>query len=307
MKAIANEFYMNQTESYESVAIVGREACKGGKVSLSDFKGRRSCHGGYLTAVGWNYPVKYISSFYQSRRLNDWEIITDFFSAVCAPSDFNRMGLCHGCANKNDSCFSNGPYSGNSGAFRCLVEHAGDIAFVKDDTPILYAKEGPYNQTWSTKLANEFMYLCPKGGCREINGYPGDCILGTVPANVIMARNSISNKKKSIILNTLLNASWADALYSEKNSQGHLLSSSTQGLAEIKQLTRSYLGLSASISKTIQQWNDDKVKIAASNRKSVPDASYAKLLNLPSRCLLAISWIITIYAAEIYHVMARKF
>ncbi|KAK1309354.1 hypothetical protein QJS10_CPA09g02083 [Acorus calamus] len=220
MKAIANEFYMNQTESYASVAIVNREACEGGKVSLSDFKGRRSCHGGYLTAVGWNYPVKYISSFYQSRHMNDGEIITDFFSAVCAPSDFNGMGLCHGCANKNNSCFSNGPYSGNSGAFRCLVEHAGDIAFVKDDTPILYAKEGPYNQIWSTKLANEFMYLCPKGGCREINGYPGDCI--------------------------------------------------TQGLAEIKQLTRSYLGLSAPISKTIQQWNDDKVKIAASNTKSVP-------------------------------------
>ncbi|KAG5142373.1 hypothetical protein JHK82_018068 [Glycine max] len=28
---------------------------------------------------------------------------------------------------------------------------------------------------WSSKSVRDIMYLCPQGGCREINGYPRDC------------------------------------------------------------------------------------------------------------------------------------
>lgn len=48
---------------------------------------------------------------------------------------------------------------------------------------------------------------------------------GTVPANVIMAHNSISSKKRLAVLQTLQNATWVDALYSGKNGNGHVLSS----------------------------------------------------------------------------------
>ncbi|XP_026424995.1 serotransferrin-like [Papaver somniferum] len=270
MKAIANEVYCNHAESYEAVAIVNKKLCKHGEeeISLVDFKGKRSCHGGYSTAMGWNYPVNHLKNLTSSQQLNDEEIVTGFFSKVCAPSEFESKGICSGCGNENGSCSESNLYSGHSGAFRCLVEDMGDIAFVKGDTALLFSKEGPNNQTWSTKSMSDFMYLCLQGGCREINGYPGDCSFGAVPANVIMTSNSISSKKMSAVLQSLLNATWVDALYTGKNAAGHLLSSSAQGLILVEKLTRSYLGNSASISSSIQEINLKKVEPSA--KESVP-------------------------------------
>ncbi|OVA10158.1 Transferrin family [Macleaya cordata] len=269
MKAIANEVYCNHAESYDAVAIVNRKVCNHKvEISLMDFKGKRSCHGGYSTAMGWNYPVNHLKKLVSSKKLNDEEIVTGFFSEVCAPSEFEGFGVCSGCGNENSSCNSNSLYSGHSGAFRCLVEELGDIAFVKADTALVFSMEGPNNQTWSTKSIRDFMYLCPQGGCREINGYPGDCSFGTVPANVVMASNSISREKRLVVLQSLLNATWIDALYTGKNGAGHLLSSSAQGLAQVKKLTRSYLGKSASISQSIQELNTKKVEVSSAKVES---------------------------------------
>ncbi|KAI3983577.1 hypothetical protein MKX01_000589 [Papaver californicum] len=263
MKAIANEVYCNHAESYEAVAIVNNKVCKHEEeISLMDFKGKRSCHGGYSTAMGWNYPVNHLKNLVSSKQLNDEEIVTGFFSEVCAPSEFESKGICSGCSNENGSCSESNLYSGHSGAFRCLVEDMGDIAFVKGDTALLFSNEGPNNQTWSTKSVSDFMYLCPQGGCREINGYPGDCSFGGVPANVIMTSNSISSNKRSAVFQSLLNATWVDALYTGKNAAGHLLSSSAQGLTLVEKLTRSYLGNSAFISSSIQELNSKKVELS---------------------------------------------
>ncbi|KAI3921677.1 hypothetical protein MKW92_049166 [Papaver armeniacum] len=288
MKAIANEVYCNHAESYEAVAIVNKKECKHEEeISLLDFKRKKSCHGGYSTAMGWNYPVNYLKNLSSSEQLNDEEIVTGFFSKVCAPSEFESKGICSGCGNENGSCSESSLYSGHSGAFRCLVEELGDIAFVKGDTALLFSKEGPNNQTWSTKSLSDFMYLCPQGGCKEINGYPGDCSFGAVPANAIMTSNSISSKKMSAVLQSLLNATWVDALYTGKNAAGHLLSSSAQGLTQVEKLTRSYLGNSASISSSIQELNLKKVEPSA--KESVP--------GLPSSASTRIrqSWIIATF------------
>nr|DAD26158.1 TPA_asm: hypothetical protein HUJ06_027626 [Nelumbo nucifera] len=262
MKAIANEVYCNHAESFDAVAVVNRMVCENkGSTSLLDFKGKRSCHGGYSTATGWNYPVTHLKQLFDSEELNDKEMVTEFFSGVCAPSEFKGTGLCSGCGNENGSCHMSSFYSGHEGAFRCLVEDLGDVAFVRAETALLYSMEGPHNQTWSTKSFNDFMYLCPQGGCREINGYPGDCSFGTVPANVIMTSNYISNEKRLAVLDTLINGSWNDVLYTGKNGAGHMLSTSTQGLAAIKKVTRSYLGTSASISQSIQELNTEDAQV----------------------------------------------
>ncbi|XP_057979567.1 uncharacterized protein LOC131165634 isoform X2 [Malania oleifera] len=262
MKAIANEVYCNSAESYEAVAVVSREACMANRdITLMDFKGLRSCHGGYSTAAGWNYPIAHIRTSVYSEKKNDWELAASFFTEVCAPSELEFEGLGF---DQNSSCQSNSVYFGHSGAFRCLLEELGDIAFVKGDTALLYSMEGPHNQSWSTKSLRDFMYLCPKGGCREINGYPGTCSLGTVPANVVMGSNSILNKKRLVILQTLLNSTtWVDASYT---GEGHIISPSTQALAAVKQLTRSYLGKSALISQSIQELN--QVNLSTVNNNS---------------------------------------
>ncbi|XP_028107870.1 melanotransferrin-like [Camellia sinensis] len=157
--------------------------------------------------------------------MSDREMALSFFSEVCAPSEFEGMGVCSRCGKANGSCNGNSLlFFGYSGAFRCLVGGFGDIAFVRSDTALLYSMEGPQNQSWSTKSVRGFMYLCPQGGCREINGYPGSCSFGTVPANVIMVSNTIPNEKKRFVLQTLLKDTWFDDLYAAKNGDNNLLS-----------------------------------------------------------------------------------
>lgn len=158
MKAIANEVYCDQAKSYLAAAVVNRKVCEDKEgIGLLDFKGKRSCHGGYSTAAGWNYPITLIKRLSDSIKLNDREIAASFFSKVCAPSEFEGSGICNGCGDENGLCPAKSLYYGHSGAFRCLVEGMGDIAFVKEDTALLYSMEGPHNQTWSTKSVRDFM------------------------------------------------------------------------------------------------------------------------------------------------------
>jgi len=281
LKAIIAEEYCNHADSYDAVAVVNKRMCnKKSNLSLNNFRGMKSCHAGYMTAAGWNYPVHYLVSSVLWQQpgkslsaRNDEAIISNFFSASCAPSEVEGRGLCSACGNSS-SCLPDNTYSGYSGAFRCLVEGIGDIAFLKADTALLYSLEGLSNQSWSTKSISDFMYLCPQGGCRPINNNPGDCKFGSVPANTIMTRNSLPHSKKLAIVQTLLNASWTDALYSGKNGADHLLTVGTQSLQEVKQLTRSYLGFSAHVSQSIEDLNTKKVE-TEDFTKSLPQVASA--------------------------------
>ncbi|XP_031271666.1 serotransferrin-like [Pistacia vera] len=283
MKAIANEVYCGHAQTYDAVAVVNRKSCQEKEgINLISFQGHKSCHGSYSTAAGWNYPINQIkqSLFDSGKTINDHEIASSFFSKVCAPSELEGVddGLCSGCGNENGTtCHdTNSLYSGEAGAFRCLVEGLGDIAFLKGDTALLFSREGPNNQSWSTKSLRDFMYLCPQGGCREINGYPGSCSFGAVPANVIMASNSIPNKKRLFVLQTLTNATKINALYEGNSGRfTQLLSPSTQEFLAVKKLTRSYLGKSASISQRIQELNNPEPEVTPStlNPIQVTDVS----------------------------------
>ncbi|RZB88356.1 hypothetical protein D0Y65_027705 [Glycine soja] len=241
MKAIANVMYFDHSKTYEAVAVVNRRACeKNEKISLMDFKSHKSCHG----------------------DLNDREIATSFFPGVCAPSEVEGFDICSACSKENETCPEKGLYSDHSGAFRCLVEELGDIAFVKGDTVLLYSMEGPHSQLWSTKSVRDFMYLCPQGGCRE-NQWLSWRLFGAVPANVKMAHNSMPNKKREHILETLTNSSLLDALYAPNNVLIHLFSPSTQGLTMIEKVTRLYLRKSASISQSILKLNAPETRVAS--------------------------------------------
>ncbi|KAI3426710.1 uncharacterized protein J3R85_009770 [Psidium guajava] len=291
MKAIANEIYCNRAESYNAVAVVHRKSCQSKLgLSLMDFKGHRSCHGGYSSASGWTYPVNHIRKLVGSDKMDDVHIVANFFSKVCAPSDSDLgggRGICSGCHDENEngtSCHRDSLYYGDEGAFRCLMEGLGDVAFVRGDTALLYSREGPYNQSWSKRSVRDFMYLCPQGGCREINGYPGTCSFGTVPANMIMASNSIPNHKRLNILERLANSSWIEAAYTERISSIHMVSPSTQEFTLMKTVTRSYLGQSASISQSIQHLKTQKAEGSASCANSFPD-QYSVLWVLLSAAL----------------------
>lgn len=253
MKAVMAEKYCYHKRSYEAVAVVNKASCdENSRLSFADFRRSRSCHPGYRTAAGWNLPVQYLVTTglqgiaVDSNLQDDEAVLNDYFSETCAPSEFDGKGLCTSCGN-NGSCDASASdlYRGYSGAFRCLVEGVGNIAFLRSDTALRLSNDGLNAQNWSMKSVNDFMYLCPDGGCRPINDNVGTCTFGSVPANVIMSSNSQLNAKTKAIVQTLLNASWIDALYSGKNGEDHILSASSQSLVEVNELTRSYLGEAA--------------------------------------------------------------
>lgn len=120
---------------------------------------------------------------------------------------------------------------------------------------------------------------------------------GNVPANVIMARNSMPNKKRLFMLQTLTNATRTNALYTGKISASNLLSPryvspsfmliwlkfprqtltkfklfcSTQEITVVKKLTRSYLGKSAFISQSLLEISNHKSQqVTESIVKPVP-------------------------------------
>ncbi|KAH1230416.1 hypothetical protein GmHk_10G029893 [Glycine max] len=112
-----------------------------------------------------------------------------------------------------------------------------------------------------------------KGVAEKINGYPGDCSFGAVPANVKMAHNSMPNKKREHILETLTNSSLLDALYAPNNVLIHLFSPSTQGLTMIEKVTRLYLRKSASISQSILKLNAPETRVASYEADNSSDES----------------------------------
>lgn len=107
-------------------------------------------------------------------------------------------------------------YYGHTGAFRCLVEGGGDVAFVKHTT--VFENTGGKKREWWVRdnLMEDFELLCPDGnftvfsqkqnyssiatvvGTRaEVNDY-SKCNLGKIKANAIVARGGYSYNQTQI-------------------------------------------------------------------------------------------------------------
>ncbi|KAG5004791.1 hypothetical protein JHK86_028930 [Glycine max] len=241
MKAIANVMYYDHSKTYEAVAVVNRRACE----------------------------------------KNEKISLMDFKSHKSCHGEVEGFDICSACNKENETCPEKGLYSDHSGAFRCLVEELGDIAFVKGDTVLLYSMEGPHSQLWSTKSVRDFMCvsLSSRGLYRksmailEIVRKFLKLRFGAVPANVKMAHYSMPNKKREHILETLTNSSLLDALYAPNNVLIHLFSPSTQGLTMIEKVTRLYLRKSASISQSILKLNAPETRVASYEADNSSDES----------------------------------
>jgi len=157
--------------SYYAVAVVNKASCP---LSLPDLKGKSACHTGYRKTAGWFMPF---GTLYSEGLLDEFsvsidnvqddaELMSQFFSGVCAPrisngpafDDANKPTywepLCTICA--NDDCSANSDYYDYSGAFRCLHDGAGEVAFVKHTTVLDYAADGSKPAAWATKDSSEF-------------------------------------------------------------------------------------------------------------------------------------------------------
>ncbi|XP_027144337.1 serotransferrin-like isoform X2 [Larimichthys crocea] len=207
--------------SYTAVAVVK----KGSGVTWANLSGKKSCHTGLGKTAGWNMPMGHI---YNQTNDCDFNVIAfttplsvtpthladhvfssssssssaTFFSAGCAPgSDPNSpfCTLCVGNENGDHKCKANSDerHYGYAGAFRCLVEGGGDVAFIRHTTvPENSDGNGP---SWASAVRSaDYELICPGKGPVPITDY-ASCNLGVVPAHAVVTRPNLGNKVVRIL------------------------------------------------------------------------------------------------------------
>lgn len=210
----AEDYSGHDVPTYYAVAVARRTDSY---LTIFNLKNRRTCHSAVNTAAGWVIPVDKLIETEQIKvqGCNVYRTVGQFFSKSCVPGvlwdQYNRYGtnpinLCEACASMGyERCQRNNLelYFGNSGAFRCLVEVGGDVAFVKHTT----AREntdGRNEADWArNRRSDDYELLCNDGKRADIDSWE-DCNMGEVPSNAIVTASFQSERNREIFW-TLIN------------------------------------------------------------------------------------------------------
>ncbi|KAG8511015.1 Melanotransferrin [Galemys pyrenaicus] len=193
----AGELYAPQdkSSSYFVVAVVRRNSSNA--FSLDELQGKRSCHAGFGSPAGWDIPVGALvqRGFIRPKACDVLTAVSEFFSASCVPVNNPKAypsslcELCVGDEQGRNKCVGSSQerYYGDSGAFRCLVEKAGDVAFVKHTT-VFDNTDGHNSEPWASKLRSEdYELLCPNGARAEVHQFAA-CSLAQIPPHAVVVR-----------------------------------------------------------------------------------------------------------------------
>lgn len=170
---IIAEQYGNAGGSYYAVAVVRKDSKF---QNFSDLRGTKSCHTGIGRTAGYNAPLYTLISQNLIEKTNCPypKALSNFFSESCLPGakdprwgikDGDSERLCKLCGgdidrkNVTTKCNfdSSESYSGYTGAFRCLVQGGGDVAFVKHVTV-----PGNTGKTQATPFFTKTCYRWPE-------------------------------------------------------------------------------------------------------------------------------------------------
>eukprot|EP00124_Ichthyophonus_hoferi_P000214 Ihof_evm21s7 gene=Ihof_evmTU21s7 len=167
---------------YSAVSMVRKDS---GINSISDLKGKKSCHTGFQKSAGMYVPMGY---YVQNRKIPAHStlkatLVNYFTGGQCAIPK-----LCSICKTNrtDDTCTTKDAYSSYEGALRCLSEGAGDIGFMK-------------HTTWDTAcgIPNRPAW------CKDLNSFKVIDTTGDVPSHPVVAKKGALSSDG---LNQLINA-----------------------------------------------------------------------------------------------------
>ncbi|XP_066256640.1 transferrin isoform X1 [Euwallacea similis] len=223
LKPILAEQYGSTGGSYYAVAVVKRDSHI---ESFEDLRGKKSCHTGIGRTAGYNAPLYTLVS---KGLIRDGDCpypkaLAEFFNGgSCLPGaknwKYNLDGatsdkLCSLCGGEVDTKNSatkcnfdqSESYSGYTGAFRCVVEGGGDVAFVKHVT-VPGNTDGNNQEAWAKDLKSEdYELLCPDGNRAPVSDY-ARCYLAQAPPHMVVTSNEKPDSLVDEIRNALISAS----------------------------------------------------------------------------------------------------
>jgi len=220
--------------SYYAVAVIK----KGSGVTWETLKGKKSCHTGIGRTAGWNVPMGLIHT-----QTQDCDF-TKFFSSGCAPGADPSSPFCTQCAGSGKAvgdeskckASADEQYYGYAGAFRCLVEGAGDVAFIKHTiVPENSDGKGP---AWALGVNSaDYELICPGKGPVPVTDYLS-CNLAAVPAHAVVTRPETHSEVVRILQDqqTKFGISGSDTsfrMFQSSDGKNLLFKDSTKCLQEI--------------------------------------------------------------------------
>lgn len=229
LKPVVAEFYGSQENPqtfYYAVAVVK----KGSGFQLNELRGKKSCHTGLGRSAGWNIPIGLLYCNLPEPRKPLEKAVANFFSGSCVPcadsSHFPQLcQLCPGCG-----CSSSQPYYGYSGAFKCLKDGVGDVAFVKQETI--------FENLPDKADRDQYELLCLDNTRKPVDEYE-QCHLARVPSHAVVAR-SVDGKEDLIweLLNQAQEHFGKDKskdfqLFSSPHGKNLLFKDSAQGFLKV--------------------------------------------------------------------------
>ncbi|XP_073529095.1 serotransferrin-B-like [Phyllobates terribilis] len=177
LKPILAESYGPQKETcYYAVAIVKKSST----FKFNELRNKRSCHTGIGHMDGWYSPLRAL----HEKKLLNWTIeeteraVSKYFSASCVPGA-TQPKLCMQCigrGSKKCKLSNDEPYYSSDGAFRCLRDNKGDVAFVS-------------HTTVPAQLSKNFQLLCPDNTRKSTDQYQ-QCNMARIPVNAVVTRST---------------------------------------------------------------------------------------------------------------------
>jgi melanoma-associated antigen p97 len=215
LEPLAAEDYGTATEQpiFYAVAVVKRTDLT---TNLWNLRTKKACGSAFGDMAGWHVPVNYLISIKELyvKNCHVPKIAGEYFGRSCFPGSLdynyntlytNPRALCLRCYSKGSDYCSRSQreyYYGDTGAFRCLNEGEGDVAFVRH-TSVQANTDGRNTDQWARpNRQTDYELICKDGTRKSIEKY-ADCNLMKVPSRVVMVGGHRTEIQRSYLWNML--------------------------------------------------------------------------------------------------------